>query len=120
MSSIDRPVSGDVLKFSLGAERKLVNDRAVLESHGRNARTLLKERHLRVTLVMVKAGGLIAKHRAAGPITVQVLEGDIRFRAAGKEHRLNPGDLLAVAAGVEHDVSSEGGGAFLLTLVQPG
>jgi hypothetical protein len=38
MSSIDRPVSGDVLQFSLEAERKQVNDRSVLEKSGRNAR----------------------------------------------------------------------------------
>jgi len=99
MSPIDRPVSGDVLQFSLDAERKQVNDRAVLESHGRNARTLVKERHLRVTLVTVRAEGLIAKHHSAGPITVQVLEGDIRFRAKGEEHRLKAGDLLAVSGG---------------------
>jgi len=120
MSSIDRPVSGDVLRFSLAEERSRAKDPAVLERQGRAARTLLKEGPLRVTLVMVGAGGIIAKHHSDGPITVQVLEGDIRFRAAGQEHRLNPGDLLAVAAGVEHDVASEGGGTFLLTLVQPG
>jgi quercetin dioxygenase-like cupin family protein len=69
---------------------------------------------------MVKAGGTIAKHHSAGPITVQVLEGDIRFSAAGQPYHLKPGDLLTVAAGVEHDVASDGGGTFLLTLVQPG
>lgn len=120
MSSIDRPVSGAVLRFSLAEERKRANDPAVLERQGRAARTLVKEGALRVTLVMVNAGGTIAKHHSAGPITVQVLEGDIRFRAAGGEHHLQPGDLLAVAPGVEHDVGSDAGGTFLLTLVQPG
>jgi len=120
MSSKDRRVSGDVLRFSLAEVRSRANDPLVIERQGRAARTLVKEGPLRVTVVMVGAGGLIAKHHSAGPITVQVLEGDIRFRAGGKEHRLNPGDLLAVAPGVEHDVSSEGGGIILLTLVQPG
>jgi quercetin dioxygenase-like cupin family protein len=118
MSSMNRSVSGDVLRFSLVEERSRANDPAVLERQGRAARTLVKEGSLRVTVVMVGAGGLIAKHHSAGPITVQVLEGDIRFRAAGKEHRLAAGDLLAVSGGVEHDVSSERGGTFLLTLVQ--
>ena len=119
MSSIDRPVSGAVLRFSLAEERNRANDPSLLERQGRAARTLLKEGPLRVTLVMVRAGGTIAKHHSAGPITVQVLEGDIRFSAAGQEHHLKSGDLLAVAAGVEHDVASERGGTFLLTLVQP-
>jgi quercetin dioxygenase-like cupin family protein len=119
MSSIDRPLSGDLLRFDLEDERRRVNDSERLERHGRNARTLIKEGPLRVTLVMVRKGGEIAAHHAAGPITVHVLEGDIRFRAAGQEHRLTRGDLLAVAAGLKHDVTSDGGGTFLLTVGHP-
>jgi quercetin dioxygenase-like cupin family protein len=120
MSSIDRPLSGDVLRFHLGEERGRVDDPVLLERHGRNARTLLKEGPLRVTLVMVQAGGHIAAHRSDGPITVHVLDGDIQFRGAGHEHRLAARDLLVAGAGLEHDVASEGGGTFLLTVVQPG
>ena len=120
MSSIDRPLSGAVLRFHLGEERDRVNDPALLERHGRNARTLLKEGPLRVTLVMVRAGGRIAAHRSDGPVTVHVLDGDIRFRASGQEHRLAAGDLLVAEAGLEHDVASDAGGTFLLTVVQPG
>jgi quercetin dioxygenase-like cupin family protein len=119
MSSIDRPLSGDILHFHLGEERGRVNDPSLLERNGRNARTLLKEGPLRVTLVIVRAGGQIASHRAGGPITVHVLDGDIGFRAAGQVHRLVAGDLLVADAGVEHDVASETGGTFLLTVVQP-
>jgi quercetin dioxygenase-like cupin family protein len=120
MSSVGRSLSGAVLRFDLREERERVSDPALLERHGRNARTLLKEGPLRVTLVMVQAGGHIAAHRADGPITLHVLDGDIRFRGAGQEHRLAPGDLLVAGAGVEHDVASEGGGTFLLTVVHPG
>ena len=119
MSSIDRPLSGDALRFDLEEERSRVNDSA-LERNGRNSRTLVKEGPLRVTLVMVRKGGQIAAHHADGPITIHVLEGDIRFRVAGQEHRLVPGDLLAVAAGLVHDVSSDAGGTFLLTVVHTG
>ena len=119
MSPIGRPLSGDVLRFHLGEERGRVNDPVLLERHGRSARTLLKEGPLRVTLVMVRAGGQIAAHRAEGPITLHILDGDIQFRATGQEHRLAAGDLLVAGAGLEHDVASEAGGTFLLTVVQP-
>ena len=119
MSSIDRPLSGDVLRFRLEEERLRVSDPPLLERHGRNARTLLKEGSLRITLVMVRAGGHITAHRTVGPITAQVLEGDITFRVGGREHRLAAGDLLVVNAGVKHEVGSDTGGTFLLTVVQP-
>ena len=118
MSSVGRPLSGDVLRFHLGEERERVNDPALLERHGRNARTLLKAGPLRVTLVMVHAKGHIAAHRSDGPITLHVLDGDIQFRGAGQEHRLVAGDLLVASAGLEHDVASDAGGTFLLTVAQ--
>ena len=119
MSPVDRPLSGPVLRFRVSEERARANDAVLLERHGRNARTLVKAGPLRVTLVVVAAGGKIAPHRSDGPISVQVLDGDIRFRAVGMEHALGPGDLLVVDGGVEHAIESSGGGAFLLTVVQP-
>lgn len=107
------------VRFKLAEERERANDTQLLERNGRSARTLVKEGPLRVTLVVVKAGGRIAPHHATGPISVQVLNGAIRFLAAGKEHALGVGDLLVVDAGVEHAVETESGGTFLLTVVQP-
>jgi quercetin dioxygenase-like cupin family protein len=119
MSSLDRSPRREVLGFDLDQERARLNDPVLLERTGRNALTLVKNGPLRVVLIMVRPGGKIAPHRAAGPITAQVLDGDIRFRAAGQDHRLGTGDLLVLDAGVEHDVNSDAGGTFLLTMVQP-
>jgi quercetin dioxygenase-like cupin family protein len=116
MSSIQRPLSGDVLLLDLGEERGHAADASILERSGRNARTLLKEGSLRVTLVVLAPGGEIAEHHAPGPITVQPLEGRIRFTVAGQEHDLGPGQLLSVGAGVRHEVRSDDGAAFLLTV----
>lgn len=118
MSSLDRSLRGEVLGFHLEDERARLNDPGLLERNGRNARTLVKNGPLRVTLVMLSPGGKIAPHRAAGPISVHILDGDIRFHAAGQAHQLSAGDLLVLDAGVEHDITSDGGGTFLLTLVQ--
>jgi quercetin dioxygenase-like cupin family protein len=101
MSSIDRPLSGDLLRFHLSDERGRAGDPAALEQHGRSSRTLVKQGPLRVTLVVVRPGGAIAPHHADGPITVQVLDGAIRFRAGESEHALAAGDLLVVGAGLE-------------------
>ena len=113
MSSIDRPLSGDVLVVSLR------EDGASAPAAGRTARTLLKEGPLRVTLVTVAPGAEIPEHRADGPITVQPLAGRIHFTAAGGTHELGPGQLLALGAGIPHAVASPQGGTFLLTVCKP-
>ena len=120
MSSMQRQLSGDALRFDLADEGARLNNPVLLERSGRIARTLAKNGPLRLTLIMVRAGGKIAPHRAAGPITVQVLDGDIRFHVAGQDHRLGAGDLLVLDPDMEHEVASETGGTFLLTVVQPG
>jgi quercetin dioxygenase-like cupin family protein len=118
MSSMQRPLSGDVLVFDIGDERERAADAALLDRNGRNARTLLKNGPLRVTLVVLGAGGELAEHEAAGPITVQVIDGRIRFSAGGVDHDLGAGQLLAAGPGVRHSVGSDDGAAFLLTIGQ--
>ncbi len=120
MSSIDRPLSGAPLHFRLGDEHRSEHiDSDLLEKAGRTARTLVKEGPLRVTLVSIGAGGNLAPHRANGPITVHVLSGEVRLRTADGEWVLSSGDLLSLGAEIEHDVVSEAGGVFLLTVVAP-
>lgn len=119
MPSIQRPLSGDILVFDIDEERERAADSELIDRSGRNARTLLKNGPLRVTLVVLGPGGELPEHQAAGPITVQVVEGRIRFRAGDDEHDLGPGQLLAAGPGVRHRVASERGAAFLLTVSHP-
>ena len=116
MSSLDRPLSGDVLVFDLEAEQKRALDAAHAQSHGPASRTLLKDGPLRITLIVLAAGGEIPEHGTEGPITVQPIRGSINFRVAGQDHELHPGTVLSVGAGVRHSVRSQAGGAFLLTV----
>ena len=116
MSSMNRTLAGDVLVHHLTDDELLV-DRALVELHGRSARTLVKEGPLRVTVIALAANGILPAHSTTGPISIQLLEGDITFSAAGQDYSLAPRDLLIVAGGVEHSARSAGGGAFLLTVV---
>jgi quercetin dioxygenase-like cupin family protein len=119
MTSIDRPLSGDMLIIDYRQELAAVMDDELLTRNGRNARTLLKDGPLRVTLVALEKGGGMPPHTTNGPITVQPVQGRIRLRATAAEHELGPGELLSVAAGVEHSVHADERAAFLLTVVHP-
>lgn len=116
MSSMHRTLSGDVLVQHLTDDEMLV-DKSLVALHGRSARTIVKEGPLRVTVIALSANGKLPAHSTTGPISIQLLEGDITFTAAEKEYPLAPRELLVVAGGVEHSARSAGGGAFLLTVV---
>ena len=116
MSSVRRTLGGDVLVHHLTHDEALV-DRSLVALHRRSARTLVKEGSLRVTIIALGAKGDLPEHSSAGPISIQLLDGDITFTAAEQEYALAPRDLLVIAGGVPHSARSSGGGTFLLTVV---
>ncbi len=119
MSPVNRTLANAVLSIDLTSEMRTV--RAELAGgHARIARTLVKEGPLRLTLIGVSPGGALHEHVAEGPITIQVLEGSIVLHAAGETHVLGTGALMALDGGVRHDVSSQDGGFFLLTVIAAG
>src|SRR5512138_2477149 len=113
---LERPLAGETLKFNLEEELAATHDAEILARSGRTARTLIKDRSLRVTIHLLAAGGAIAEHHADGPITVQVLRGALTFTAAGRDYELRQGDLLALDTAIVHSVGSQEGAAFLLTV----
>lgn len=116
----DRQMSGDTLQFNLREEVARTMDQEILSRSGRNARTLLKEGPLRLTVITLNAGGGIPPHHAAGPILVQVLNGALEISVGARTYQLAEGDALAVPAALEHTVRSESGASFLLTIAHPG
>lgn len=116
MSSIDRLLHADALRFDLKEEEKEATHPETLERDGRSSRTLLKDGPLRVTLIVLGPGGGIPEHSSAGPITVQPLRGDVEVVLGEARHAVSARQLLAIGPGVEHSVRSEEGAAFLLTV----
>lgn len=118
MSPVHRALSSPVLTFDLSDEMRIV--RSELDAgRSRVARTLVKEGPLRFTLIGVRAGGGMHEHVADGPILIHALAGEIIVRADGEARTLPSGAVMAIDAGVRHDVSSNEGGLFLLTLAAP-
>jgi quercetin dioxygenase-like cupin family protein len=116
MTSLQRTIEGDVLVQHLKQDERMI-DQALLAKHGRSARTLVKEGPLRLTLMAIGAGGNLPTHRTEGPLSIHILEGTVTFDANGTSYPLAAGDVLVLAAGVEHGARSTTGTLFLLTVV---
>lgn len=83
------------------------------------ARTLalFKTDGLEVMRPVVPAHKTVPSHQVKGEITVQCLEGEIGFTAAGQTQRMKAGALLYLAGGVEHSLKAVQDSSLLLTLV---
>ncbi len=116
MSPVRHTISAPALLFSL--EEEMEEIRAQLGSgSARVGRTLVKDGPLRVTMVALNADGTLKPHKADGPITVHVIDGEVEFEAGGRTWALPKGALLALDGGITHSVNTKEGGIFLLTVV---
>ena len=118
MSSNSRKLEGDALVHHLTEEHRAI-DQSLLARQGRSSRTLVKEGLLRLTLIALAPGGNLERHRAAGPVTMHVIEGEVVFTVPDREYAMTAGDILTLAPGVEHAARSVQGGVFLLTVAHP-
>lgn len=114
--SPERPLDAPLLTFDIPALLTQVKRESAWRTGSRNAITLLKTRGLRVVLVAMHAGTVIPSHRAEGPITVQVLEGQLVFSAGSKNVTLASAQVLTLQPGIPHDLEAKCECAFLLTI----
>ena len=86
---------------------------------GHTATTHAQYPDLRVVLIVMKAGGRLEKHQTEGRISVQTLDGKIRFSTAERSVDLPAGQMLTLERSIPHDVESAIDSAFLLTIAWP-
>lgn len=100
MVSIDQaPPPGD---------RKTPSVRRVFEGTGCN-----------IILFRFCAGQRLKEHKAAHPITVQALSGEVHFAWEGQQAVLRPGSMLHLPAMVPHEVWAEADAVMALFMHTP-
>ncbi len=77
---------------------------------------LLKTDSLRVVFRSLCKGNSLSTHKAAGDITVQVLDGRIEFAVGDRTLSLEKGQVLALKAGTPHSLTAPQPASILITL----
>ena len=112
----ERPLDAPLLTFDIASLVAQLKGEETWHTGTRNAMTLHKGLGLRIVLIAMHANTTVPSHRADGPISVQVLEGVLTFRAEAHAVTLRAGQLLTLSAGIPHLVEAEEESAFLLTM----
>lgn len=116
MTSMSRALTGDNLTFDLDMEiAELRRDDGYLRS-GRVGRTLVKAGSLRLTLTVVAEGVEIGTHHAVSPMTLQPLQGSLRYRVEGDDFEIGEGEVLFFGPGHAQDIRALEDTALLLTI----
>ena len=111
-----RPSIAGGASFDLAKlDGELRKEGAYAES-GYTSRTLVREPDLRVVLTIMRSGARIANHHADETASIHNLSGRLRLHLPDEPCDLEAGKLLALEAGVRHDVEALEQSAFLLTI----
>lgn len=84
-----------------------------------NPITLMRTDHLEVVRLVLPAGKHVPEHRAPGEITVQCLEGVVRFGTGAGTQLMRSGDLLFLLGGEPHWLEAVESASVLVTLYLP-
>jgi quercetin dioxygenase-like cupin family protein len=109
---ISRP--GQVFDTVSAPER--LKEEKTYEDHGRSVVSLFYGPSLRVMLTVIATGRRTGERRVAGPYTVHVLEGEVKFHAGEKRYVLVAGGTLVLEGNVSYETEALSYAAFLHTL----
>lgn len=85
--------------------------------HNTKTHTLLKTEHVEVLRLVLPAGKIIAEHKAPSDITVQCLEGQVKFTAPMGTHTLCAGEMLFLNSAEPHAVEAISDASLLVTIL---
>ncbi len=94
---------------------EIKNERTWLEGD-RNAITLLKTTLMRIVLITLRKGAIIKKHKAAGAISLQVLEGKMIFKSNDQLIELARDEMITIHEGIPYSVHAKEDTVFLITI----
>ncbi len=112
----ERSLDGPLLAFDTAQLLRQMRAEETWHRGTHDAMTLTKSRGLRVVLVAMHRHTVLPWHQTAGPLSLQLLEGELEFNAGSQTVTLRAGELVTLAAGVRHRLTALRDAAFLLTL----
>ena len=114
--SQDRLLDAPSVSINLPAFTEQLKQESTWKESDRNSITVFKTNGMRIVLIGLRAGAEMAKHTANGHISVQVLEGQIKFTTDLQSVELSKGQMLALHERIPHSVLAIKETIFLLTL----
>lgn len=112
----DRPLDAPLVQMDLLSFTEQIKKEQTWKNSDRNAITIFKTAGMRMVLIALHQGAEMKTHTAPGIISVQVLEGHIRFTTERHAAEMSKGQMLALHAGIPHSIVATEEAVFLLSL----
>lgn len=112
----DRVIDAPAVCIGIAELIQQLKEEVTWQNSDRNAMTIFKTNGFRIVLIALHEGAFMEEHVAEGMISVQVLEGSIKFSTKKVAKVLKKDDLIVLHKGLIHSVKAVKESVFLLTL----
>lgn len=112
----DRVLDAAMVIIDMPSFIEQLKQEAPWKNRDRNAITVFKTNGMRIVLIALHAGAAMKTHTADGIISLQVIDGRMKFNANNRTIELSKGQMLALHKGIQHSVLAIEETIFLLTL----
>jgi quercetin dioxygenase-like cupin family protein len=113
----DRILDAPLVEMDLNIFIGQIKDEITWATTDHNSITIFKSDNTTVVLIGMHQNAELKKHKAAGNIHVQVLEGHINFNTEQQKIDLKKGQMIALKANIPHSVLALEDSFFLLTVI---
>ena len=112
----DRLMDASMVTIDLPAFIKQIKQEAPWKDTDRNAITVFKTNGMRLVLIALHAGAEMKTHTADGIISIQIIDGRMKFNAVNRSAELSKGQMLTLHKDIPHSILAIEETIFLLTL----
>lgn len=112
----DRFLNAPLLELDLHKFMEQVKEESAWKESDRNSITLFKSDTLRIVLIGLHKNAEIKTHVARSVISVQVLEGEVKFNTEEHNAQLQKGQMVTLQPQIPHSVFAVKESFFLLTV----
>jgi len=112
----ERMLYAPLVEMNLTRFIEQIRNEATWADSDRNSVTLFKSETLRIVLLGLHENAELKPHKTNGVISVQVLEGKLKFSAEQQSTLLEKGQMIALQDNIIHSVTAVTECFFLLTL----
>lgn len=97
---------------------KSFNDSVVFNAKRVQSKVLIETPFSKEIRILLKKGQLMKEHKAPYPILIHLIDGTVELGFSGKVMLMNSGDIIALEAGVLHDLIAQTNSTIRLTLTK--
>lgn len=112
----ERMLNAALVEMDLNKFITQIKEETTWKDSDHNSITIFKSDSMRIVLIGLHEKAILKTHVANTIISVQVLEGAIRFTADEQVVPLSKGQMIALQSKIPHSVEAEKESFFLLTL----